>query len=63
MFIGEGPGLQEDRQGLPFVGAAGKLLDSLLASADMKREDVFVANMVKCRPPENRDPAPPELNA
>ena len=63
MFIGEGPGLQEDRQGLPFVGAAGKLLDSLLASVDMKREDVFVANMVKCRPPENRDPAPPELNA
>ena len=63
MFIGEGPGFQEDRQGIPFVGPAGKLLDSLLDSIDMSREDVFIANMVKCRPPENRDPAPPELAA
>ena len=63
MFIGEGPGFQEDRQGRPFVGPAGKLLDSLLASIGTKREDVFIANMVKCRPPENRDPAPPEMAA
>ena len=52
MFIGEGPGAQEDRQGVPFVGAAGKMLDDLLASVGMRREDVFIANMVKCRPPE-----------
>ena len=63
MFIGEGPGFQEDRQGRPFVGPAGKLLDGLLASIGTNREDVFIANMVKCRPPENRDPAPPELAA
>ena len=63
MFIGEGPGFQEDRQGRPFVGPAGKLLDGLLASISLSREDVFIANMVKCRPPENRDPAPPELAA
>ena len=63
MFIGEGPGFQEDRQGRPFVGPAGKLLDSLLASINTSREDVFIANMVKCRPPENRDPAPAELAA
>ena len=63
MFIGEGPGFQEDRQGRPFVGPAGKLLDSLLASINTSREDVFIANMVKCRPPENRDPAPTELAA
>jgi len=63
MFIGEGPGFQEDRQGRPFVGRAGKLLDWLLASIGTNREDVFIANMVKCRPPENRDPAPPELAA
>jgi|GEM_PF-272799 DNA polymerase len=63
MFIGEGPGFQEDRQGRPFVGRAGKYLDSLLASIGTNREDVFIANMVKCRPPENRDPAPPELAA
>jgi len=63
MFIGEGPGFQEDRQGRPFVGPAGKLLDGLLASIGANREDVFIANMVKCRPPENRDPAPPELAA
>ena len=63
MFIGEGPGSQEDRQGRPFVGPAGKLLDGLLASIGTNREDVFIANMVKCRPPENRDPAPSELAA
>ena len=63
MFIGEGPGFQEDRLGRPFVGPAGKLLDGLLASMGVVREDVFIANMVKCRPPDNRDPAPAELAA
>ena len=63
MFIGEGPGFQEDRQGRPFVGPAGKLLDGLLASIGTNRENVFIANMVKCRPPDNRDPAPAELAA
>jgi DNA polymerase len=63
MFIGEGPGFQEDHQGIPFVGPAGKLLDGLLESIGIKREDVFIANMVKCRPPGNRDPAPQELAA
>ncbi|NQW22039.1 MAG: uracil-DNA glycosylase [SAR202 cluster bacterium] len=63
MFIGEGPGFQEDRQGRPFVGPAGKLLDGLLASIGVNREQVFIANMVKCRPPNNRDPAPAELAA
>ena len=63
MFIGEGPGFQEDRQGRPFVGPAGKLLDGLLASIGTKREDVFIANVVKCRPPDNRDPVPREMAA
>ena len=63
MFIGEGPGFQEDRQGRPFVGPAGKLLDGLLASIGTNRKDVFIANMVKCRPPGNRDPAPAEIAA
>ncbi|MCH8296492.1 MAG: uracil-DNA glycosylase [Chloroflexi bacterium] len=63
MFIGEGPGFQEDRQGRPFVGPAGKLLDGLLASIGTNREDVFIANVVKCRPPDNRDPAPAEMAA
>jgi len=63
MFIGEGPGFQEDRQGRPFVGPAGKLLDGLLASIGTNRENVFIANMVKCRPPDNRDPAPAEMAA
>jgi uracil-DNA glycosylase len=63
MFIGEGPGFNEDRQGRPFVGAAGKLLSDLLAKAELKREDVFITNVVKCRPPENRDPQPNELLA
>ena len=63
MFIGEGPGFQEDRQGRPFVGPAGRLLEGLLASIGTNRDDVFIANMVKCRPPDNRDPQPPEIAA
>jgi DNA polymerase len=60
LFIGEGPGAKEDATGLPFVGAAGKFLDEMLADSGMKREDVFITNIVKCRPPENRDPLPEE---
>ena len=56
MFIGEGPGEQEDRTGRPFVRRAGQLLDDMLAMIDLKREKVFIGNMVKCRPPQNRDP-------
>ena len=63
MFIGEGPGFHEDRQGRPFVGPAGQLLEGLLASIGTNRDDVFIANMVKCRPPDNRDPQPPEITA
>ncbi len=63
LFIGEGPGANEDKQGLPFVGAAGKYLDKLLALINLKREDVFIANVVKCRPPQNRDPLPEEVEA
>ncbi|MBE0669822.1 MAG: uracil-DNA glycosylase [Anaerolineales bacterium] len=63
MFIGEGPGFHENEQGRPFVGAAGKFLDQLLAQADLTRADVFIANVVKCRPPGNRDPLPEELSA
>jgi uracil-DNA glycosylase len=63
MFIGEGPGFHEDQQGRPFVGAAGQLLDSLLASIDLKREQVYITNMVKHRPPNNRDPLPGEIAA
>ena len=63
MFIGEGPGYYEDLHGRPFVGRAGKLLDSFLASINLIREDVFIANMVKCRPPSNRDPATAEIAA
>jgi uracil-DNA glycosylase len=63
MFIGEGPGFHENEQGRPFVGAAGKFLDQLLAQAGVTREDVFIANVVKCRPPGNRDPQPDELAA
>ena len=63
MFIGEGPGAQEDLQGRPFVGPAGRFLDELLASIDLRREQVFIANMVKCRPPQNRDPLPDEVSA
>lgn len=61
MFIGEGPGEKEDKLGLPFVGAAGKMLDSMLESIDLKREDVYIANVVKHRPPANRDPKPEEV--
>jgi DNA polymerase len=63
MFIGEGPGFHEDRQGRPFVGPAGSLLEELLASIGANRDDVFIANMVKCRPPQNRDPLPAEMAA
>jgi DNA polymerase len=63
MFIGEGPGFHENEQGRPFVGAAGKFLEELLASIGMKRSDVFIANVVKCRPPQNRDPESDELKA
>ena len=63
MFIGEGPGYYEDQQGRPFVGPAGKLLDELIASIGMTRADVYIANMVKCRPPGNRDPSPTEVEA
>ena len=63
MFIGEGPGFHENEQGHPFVGASGKFLEQLLAQADVTRADVFIANVVKCRPPGNRDPLPDELAA
>lgn len=61
VFIGEGPGFHEDQQGLPFVGAAGKFLDELLAAAGFGREQIFIGNVVKCRPPENRDPEEVEI--
>ena len=63
MFIGEGPGVQEDRQGRPFVGPAGQFLEELLASIGLTRRQVYIANMVKCRPPQNRDPLPAEIGA
>lgn len=63
MFIGEGPGKKEDEVGLPFIGAAGKLLDKLLAIIELNREDIYIANVVKCRPPQNRDPLPEEVKA
>ena len=63
MFIGEGPGFHEDSQGRPFVGPAGQFLVELLASINLKRTDVFITNVVKCRPPGNRDPLPAEINA
>jgi DNA polymerase len=63
MFIGEAPGAEEDRQGLPFVGRAGQLLDELLQGIGLKREDVFVGNILKSRPPGNRDPQPEEIEA
>ncbi|MCL4541492.1 MAG: uracil-DNA glycosylase [Chloroflexi bacterium] len=63
MFIGEGPGYHEDQQGRPFVGAAGKFLEELLASVGLRRSDVYIANVVKCRPPQNRDPLPEEVAA
>lgn len=61
MFVGEAPGRNEDEQGLPFVGRAGKLLDQLLAEIGLARSDVFIANVLKCRPPGNRDPQPDEI--
>jgi uracil-DNA glycosylase family 4 len=61
MFIGEGPGFHEDKQGEPFVGAAGKLLNELLQSAGLSRAEIYIANVVKCRPPNNRDPEPDEV--
>jgi uracil-DNA glycosylase family 4 len=62
MFVGEAPGAEEDRQGLPFVGRAGGLLTELLEGIGLKREDVFIANVLKCRPPGNRDPQPEEID-
>jgi len=61
LFIGEGPGQSEDQQGLPFVGEAGQFLNELLASINLTREDVFITNVVKCRPPNNRDPLDEEV--
>jgi DNA polymerase len=63
MFIGEGPGFHEDQQGRPFVGAAGQLLTEMLRGIGLRREDVFITNVVRCRPPGNRDPLPDELAA
>ena len=63
MFVGEAPGFHEDKQGYPFVGQAGKLLDNLLAGIGLDRSRVYVANVLKCRPPGNRDPAPDEIEA
>jgi uracil-DNA glycosylase family 4 len=63
MFVGEAPGYHEDQQGRPFVGAAGKLLEELLASIGLRREQVYIANVLKCRPPDNRDPLPAEVAA
>jgi uracil-DNA glycosylase len=63
MFVGEAPGANEDRQGLPFVGQAGRLLDTLLGEIGLSRADVFVANVLRCRPPGNRDPLPTEIEA
>ena len=62
MFVGEGPGADEDAQGLPFVGRAGQLLNNMIAAMGLKREQVYIANVVKCRPPGNRTPAPEEAN-
>ena len=63
MFVGEAPGEKEDLSGIPFVGAAGKLLDKYLAAVGIEREDVYIANILKCRPPHNRDPLPAEEDA
>ncbi len=63
MFVGEAPGANEDRLGLPFVGQAGKLLEKLLGEIDLERKDVFIANTLKCRPPQNRDPHPNEIES
>ena len=61
MFVGEAPGADEDAQGRPFVGRAGQLLDKIIAACGLKREDVFIGNILKCRPPENREPRPDEI--
>lgn len=63
MFVGEGPGQQEDEQGLPFVGRSGQLLEQLLGEIGLARRDVYIGNVVKCRPPKNRDPRPDEIDA
>ena len=63
LFVGEAPGYHEDQQGRPFVGAAGQFLEALLASAGLRRADVYITNIVKCRPPNNRDPQPDEVAA
>ena len=63
MFVGEAPGFHEDKQGIPFVGQAGKLLEKLLAGIGLDRSSVYIANVLKCRPPGNRDPAPDEIEA
>ena len=63
MFVGEGPGAEEDKQGIPFVGRAGQLLTRLIEGIGMTRDDVYIANVVKCRPPGNRDPQPEEIEA
>lgn len=63
MFIGEGPGAEEDKQGLPFVGRAGELLTKIIEAIELRREEVYIANIVKCRPPGNRDPQPDEVAA
>ena len=63
LFVGEAPGGEEDKQGIPFVGAAGKLLDRYLYAVDIPRESVYIANILKCRPPHNRDPLPEEQDA
>ncbi|MBI4758965.1 MAG: uracil-DNA glycosylase [Chloroflexi bacterium] len=63
LFVGEAPGWHEDQQGRPFVGPAGRFLEELLASISLKRDQVWIGNIVKCRPPDNRDPLPDEINA
>ena len=63
MFVGEAPGFHEDQQGIPFVGQAGKLLDRLLGGIGLQRSDIYIANVLKCRPPQNRDPQPEEIAA
>jgi DNA polymerase len=63
VFVGEAPGYDEDQQGLPFVGRAGQLLTKIIESIDLKREDVYICNVLKCRPPENRNPEPDEVAA
>lgn len=63
MFVGEAPGFHEDQQGVPFVGAAGKLLERLLGEIGLRRDQVYIANVLKCRPPGNRDPLPDEIEA